>query len=31
MGLPGGSYVVASESSYVGDLVKLAGGTNILW
>ena len=29
MGLPGGSYVVASESSYVGDLVKLAGGTNI--
>lgn len=29
MGLPGGSYVVATESSYVGDLVKLAGGTNI--
>ena len=28
MGLPGGSYVVATESSYVGDLVKLAGGTN---
>lgn len=29
MGLPGGSYLAASESSYVGDLVKLAGGTNI--
>lgn len=29
MGLPGGSYLVATESSYVGDLVKLAGGTNI--
>ena len=29
MGLPGGSYVVATESSYVGDLVRLAGGTNI--
>ena len=29
MGLPGGSYVVATESSYVGDLVGLAGGTNI--
>lgn len=29
MGLPGGSYLVASESSYVGDLVKLAGGTNV--
>ncbi|MFQ6792614.1 MAG: heme ABC transporter substrate-binding protein IsdE [Thomasclavelia sp.] len=29
MGLPGGSYVVASESSYVGDLVRLAGGTNV--
>lgn len=28
MGLPG-SYVVASESSYVGDLVKLAGGVNV--
>lgn len=28
MGLPG-SYVVATESSYVGDLVKLAGGTNV--
>lgn len=28
MGLPG-SYVVASESSYVGDLVKLAGGENV--
>ncbi len=29
MGLPGGSYVVATESSYVGDLTKLAGGTNV--
>lgn len=29
MGLPGGSYVVATESSYVGDLVRLAGGTNV--
>ena len=29
MGLPGGSYLVATESSYVGDLVKLAGGTNV--
>lgn len=28
MGLPG-SYVVATESSYVGSLVKLAGGENI--
>lgn len=28
MGLPG-SYVVATESSYVGDLVKLAGGDNV--
>lgn len=28
MGLPG-SYVVATESSYVGDLVALAGGTNV--
>lgn len=28
MGLPG-SYVAATESSYVGDLVKLAGGENI--
>jgi len=29
MGLPGGSFVVATESSYVGDLVRLAGGTNV--
>lgn len=29
MGLPGGSYLVATESSYVGDLVRLAGGTNV--
>lgn len=29
MGLPGGSYVVATESSYVGDLVRLAGATNV--
>ncbi|MGC4018147.1 MAG: heme ABC transporter substrate-binding protein IsdE [Muricomes sp.] len=28
MGLPG-SYVVATESSYVGSLVKLAGGRNV--
>ena len=28
MGLPG-SYVVATENSYVGNLVKLAGGKNI--
>ena len=28
MGLPG-SYIVATESSYVGSLVKLAGGMNI--
>lgn len=28
MGLPG-SYVVATESSYVGSLVKMAGGTNV--
>lgn len=28
MGLPG-SYIVATESSYVGSLVKLAGGENI--
>ncbi|MGX8850693.1 heme ABC transporter substrate-binding protein IsdE [Amedibacillus sp. YH-ame10] len=28
MGLPG-SYVVATSSSYVGDLVKLAGGENV--
>ena len=28
MGLPG-SYVVATESSYVGSLVKLAGGVNV--
>lgn len=28
MGLPG-SYIVATESSYVGNLVKLAGGDNI--
>lgn len=29
MGLPGGSYLVATESSYAGDLVRLAGGTNV--
>lgn len=28
MGLPG-SYIVATESSYVGSLVKLAGGINV--
>ena len=29
MGLPG-SYMVASDKSYVGNLVKLAGGENII-
>lgn len=28
MGLPG-SYIIASDNSYVGSLVKLAGGTNV--
>lgn len=28
MGLPG-SYIVATDNSYVGNLVKLAGGTNV--
>ena len=28
MGLPG-SYIIATENSYVGSLVKLAGGTNV--
>lgn len=28
MGLPG-SYIVATESSYIGNLVKLAGGINV--
>ena len=28
LGIPG-SYLVATENSYIGDLVKLAGGTNI--
>ena len=28
MGLPG-SYIIATDNSYVGSLVKLAGGTNI--
>lgn len=28
MGLPG-SYIVATENSYVGSLVRLAGGTNV--
>lgn len=28
MGLPG-SYLVATENSYVGNLVKMAGGTNV--
>lgn len=28
MGLPG-SYIVATDTSYVGSLVKLAGGTNV--
>ncbi|KGX86243.1 heme ABC transporter substrate-binding protein [Pontibacillus litoralis JSM 072002] len=29
MGVPG-SYLVATEHSYIGDLVKLAGGTNVI-
>lgn len=29
MGLPGGAYVVATEHSYVGNLVELAGGINV--
>ncbi|WP_421617282.1 heme ABC transporter substrate-binding protein IsdE [Brevibacillus sp. TJ4] len=29
MGVPG-SYLVATENSYIGNLVKLAGGTNIV-
>ncbi len=29
MGLPG-SYMAASDKSYVGNLVKLAGGENII-
>lgn len=28
MGLPG-SYIVATDNSYVGSLVKMAGGTNV--
>lgn len=28
MGLPG-SYIVATEKSYVGDLVRIAGGINV--
>ena len=29
MGLPGASYMVATNRSYVGDLVRLAGGQNV--
>lgn len=29
MGVPG-SYLVATEESYIGDLVRLAGGTNVI-
>ena len=29
MGLPGGAYIVATEESYVGSLVQLAGGINV--
>ncbi|WP_411346688.1 heme ABC transporter substrate-binding protein IsdE [Paenibacillus sp. WLX1005] len=29
LGVPG-SYLVATENSYIGDLVKIAGGTNIV-
>ena len=28
MGLPG-SYIIATENSYVGSLVELAGGENV--
>ena len=28
MGLPG-SYIIATDNSYVGSLVKFAGGTNV--
>ena len=31
MGLPGGSYLVATESSYVGDLVKISWWNKCLW
>ena len=30
MGLPG-SYIIATDNSYVGSLVKLAGGTNVIY
>ncbi|KRL95467.1 heme ABC transporter substrate-binding protein IsdE [Levilactobacillus hammesii] len=29
MGLPGANYMVATNRAYVGDLVRLAGGTNV--
>lgn len=29
MGLPGASYMIATNRSYVGDLVRLAGGQNV--
>jgi len=29
MGLPGASYMVATNHAYVGDLVRLAGGANV--
>ena len=31
MGLPGGSYVVATESSYVGDFSKISRWNKYLW
>ncbi|ASB88242.1 heme ABC transporter substrate-binding protein IsdE [Bacillus sonorensis] len=30
LGVPG-SYLVATENSYIGDLVRIAGGQNIVW
>lgn len=29
MGLPGAGYMIATDTSYVGDLVRLAGGENL--
>ncbi len=29
MGVPG-SYLVATDKSYIGDLVKIAGGENVI-
>ena len=29
MGMPGAGYMIATDKSYVGDLVRLAGGQNV--